>query len=237
MPLAKDKSVTVIIPALNEAGNILRLVTEVLSLHIPGAKLSVIVVDNGSTDATAKEALAAGAKVLQENRIGYGYACAAGAAGAQESEILVFMDGDYSSLPSEMPAILTPLIEEKADLVIGSRESGGIAPGAMPYHQRIGNRLACWLMNYLYDLSLTDLGPYRAIHRDLLIKMKMSEMTYGWPTEMTVKAARGGLRIIEVPVKWHRRQAGRSKVSGTLRGAILAAWFILGVTIRYAIQR
>jgi glycosyltransferase involved in cell wall biosynthesis len=226
--------VSVIIPALNEAGNIQRLVSEVCGISVPGAQVSVIVVDNGSTDDTAGEALKAGAEVVREPKRGYGYACAAGVGAASQAEILVFLDGDYSSLPSEMPVVLAPALAGEADLVIGSRERGGIAPGAMPPHQRLGNRMATWLMNRLYGLSLTDLGPYRAIRRDLLLSFDMREMTYGWPTEMTVKAARGGARLVEVPVSWHPRQEGRSKVSGTLRGTFLAAWYILGVTLRYA---
>jgi glycosyltransferase involved in cell wall biosynthesis len=193
----------------------------------------VIVVDNGSSDATAEEADKAGAQVVSQPRRGYGYACAAGAA-ASSADVLVFLDGDYSSLPGELPLVLRPLLEGRADLCLGSRELGGIAPGAMPAHQRLGNRLASRLMNRLYGLTLTDLGPYRAIRRSLLESLEMREMTYGWPTEMTVKAARGGARIVEVPVSYHSRRAGRSKVSGTLRGTLLAAWFILGVTLRYA---
>lgn len=222
-------TITVIIPALNEAGNIHRLVTEVLAV----APVQVIVVDNGSTDATAAEAQAAGAQVLPEPRRGYGYACAAGVAAAQ-GEILVFLDGDYSSLPAELPIILKPMLAHEADLVLGSRERGHIAPGAMPPHQRFGNWLVSRLMNWLYGLAITDLGPYRAIRHSLLLALDMQEMTFGWPTEMMVKAARRGARIVEVPVSFHNRRAGRSKVSGTVRGTILATWFILGVTLRYA---
>ncbi|NUN14053.1 MAG: glycosyltransferase family 2 protein [Myxococcales bacterium] len=222
--------VTVIIPALNEAGNIKRLVREVLAT-VP---VWVIVVDNGSTDATAQEAHAAGAQVILEPRRGYGFACAAGVAAAQEGDILVFLDGDYSFLPSELPIILTPILADEADLVLGSRYRGHIAPGAMPPHQRFGNWLVARLMNWLYGLSLTDLGPYRAIRRSLLEQLDMREMTYGWPTEMMTKAARRGARLVEVPVSFHPRRAGRSKVSGTVRGTLLATWFILGVTLRYA---
>ena len=228
------KKVSAIIPALNEAGNIHKLVCEVRSIILPDAELSVLVVDNGSTDDTADQALTAGAQVVQEPRRGYGYACAAGTEAAYAADVLVFLDGDYSCLPSELPTVLEPILSGKADLSLGSRELGGIQPGTMPLHQRFGNRLACRMINTLYDLSLTDLGPYRAIRRTLLTGLGMREMTYGWPTEMTVKAARRRARIIEVPVSWHCRQAGHSKVSGTLRGTVSAAWFILGVTLRYA---
>lgn len=222
--------IVVIIPALNEAGNIGRLVAEALET----SPVHVIVVDNGSCDGTAEEARAAGAQVVHEPRRGYGYACAAGAAAARDADVLAFLDGDYSSLPAELPAILDPILAGEADLVLGSRPRGHIAPGAMPPQQRFGNWLSSRLMNLLYGLSVTDLGPYRAIRRSLLETLDMREMTYGWPTEMMVKAAKRGARIVEVPVSFHSRQAGRSKISGTLRGTILAGWYILGVTLRYA---
>ena len=222
--------IAVIIPALNEAGNINPLVVEVLET-MPAR---VIVVDNGSSDETAEEARAAGAEVVYEPRRGYGYACAAGTAAARDAHVLAFLDGDYSSLPSELPAIVSPILRDEADLVLGSRPLGHIAPGAMPPQQRFGNWLASRLMNLLYGLAVTDLGPYRAVRQALLEALDMREMTYGWPTEMMVKAAKRGARVVEVPVSYHSRHADRSKVSGTVRGTILAAWFILGVTLRYA---
>ena len=224
--------VAVIIPTLNEAGNIRSLVNELRAVGIE----NVIVVDNGSTDATAAEARSAGARVVAEPRRGYGYACAAGVAAAADADIVAFIDGDYSYLPSELPMLLAPILAGQADLVLGSRPLGQISQGALPAHQRFGNWLASRLMNALYGLHLTDLGPYRAIRRPLLLSLDMREMTYGWPTEMMVKAARRGARLVEVPVTSHPRRAGRSKVSGTLRGSVLAAWFILGVTIRYSIK-
>lgn len=221
---------TVIIPALNEAGNIRQLVQEISA----AAPVHVIVVDNDSTDATAAEARAAGAQVIREARRGYGYACAAGAAAVKDSDVLVFMDGDYSFSPAELPSLLNPILEDRADLVLGSRERGHIAPGAMPVPQRFGNRLVSYLMNMLYGIAITDLGPYRSIRRSLLLQLDMQEMTYGWPTEMIVKAARHRARILEVPVSYRNRRSGQSKVSGTVRGTILAGWYILGVTFRYA---
>jgi len=222
--------VTVIIPALNESGNIRQLVHDVQAT-VPA---EVIVVDNGSTDSTAQEAHQAGAKVVHEPRRGYGYACAAGVAETDQADIMVFLDGDYSFAPSDLPALLAPINEDRADLVLGSRALGHIVPGAMPPHQRFGNQMVSRLMNILYGLSITDLGPYRAIRRSLLMQLDMQEMTFGWPTEMIVKAAHHSARIVEVPVGYHPRRFGRSKVSGTIRGTILATWFILGVTLRYA---
>ena len=194
----------------------------------------VIVVDNGSSDSTAQEAREAGAKVVSEPRRGYGYACAAGVAESQDADVLVFLDGDHSFAPSDLPSLLGPILDGRADLVLGSRSLGYIEPGAMLLQQRFGNWLAARLMNILYGLSITDLGPYRAIRRQLLSELNMQEMTYGWPTEMIVKSARRGAGIVEVPVSYHNRRFGRSKVSGTVRGTVLAAWFILGVTFRYA---
>ncbi len=225
-------TVAVIIPALNEAGNIAGLVREALSQPVQW----VIVADNGSTDDTAVLAQQAGALVVHEPRQGYGYACAAGTAVAQQqgADILVYLDGDYSSLPTEIPRLLAPLQQNQADLVLGSRTLGHIVTGAMPPHQRFGNWLSSRLMSWLYNVSVTDLGPYRAIHADLIESLDMREMTFGWPTEMMIKAARQQARIVEVPVSWHRRRYGRSKVSGTVRGSLLAAYYILGVTLRYA---
>jgi glycosyltransferase involved in cell wall biosynthesis len=219
----------VIIPALNEADNIAGLVLESLGQ----SAVEVIVVDNGSTDDTAKVALAAGAKVVKEPRRGYGFSCAAGAE-ASSAPYLVFLDGDYSSLPSELGRLVGPLAAGTADLVLGSRFLGEIAPGSMPPHQRFGNWLASGLMRFLYHFPVTDLGPYRAIRADLLQALQMKEMTFGWPTEMMVKAAKRGSSIVEVPVSHHSRRSGRSKVSGTVKGSILAAYYIIGVTLKYA---
>ncbi|MEM7125498.1 MAG: glycosyltransferase family 2 protein [Chloroflexota bacterium] len=228
-------SSVVIIPALNEAGNIGPLVRETLAQPCLHDGDLVIVVDNGSTDATASLAEDAGAVVVSEPRRGYGYACAAGAFAAPDStEHLVFLDGDYSSLPSELDRLLEPLRTGQAGLVLGSRTRGHIAAGSMPPHQRFGNWLTSRLMQQLYQIEVTDLGPYRAIRRSLLQELEMKEMTFGWPTEMMVKSARRGIHILEVPVSHQPRRSGHSKVSGTIKGSVLAAYYILSVTFRYA---
>jgi glycosyltransferase involved in cell wall biosynthesis len=227
--------VSVVIPALNEAGNIQRLVGEISSNGIDS--LDIIVVDNGSTDGTAATALAAGARVVQERRRGYGYACNAGVSaisrGDDPTDVIVFLDGDGSFDPAEMPRLLRPIVENRADLVLGTRMAG-IEPGAMPPHQLWGNQLVSRLMYWLYRINITDLGPYRAIRSELLRSLHMREMTFGYPTEMIVKAARHHARIVEVPVTYSRRWSGKSKVSGTIRGTLLATYYILGVTLRYA---
>ena len=226
--------VAVVIPALNEADNIGELVVETLAQPVLNDGGCVIVVDNGSDDATAANARAAGALVVEEARRGYGYACAAGFRRAVDHAVVAFLDGDYSSLPSEMHVIVEPILAGRADLVLGSRVLGHIVRGSMPPHQRFGNRLTSCLMRMLYGVPVTDLGPYRAIRTALLQELQMQEMTFGWPTEMMVKAARRRARILEVPVTHQARRSGKSKVSGTLKGSVLAAYYILGVTLRHA---
>jgi glycosyltransferase involved in cell wall biosynthesis len=224
----------VIIPALNEAGNIGDLVRETWTQPVKW----VIVVDNGSTDGTAGRAREAGATVVDEPRRGYGYACHAGTAAAlsQKAHILVYMDGDYSSLPGELPRLLAPLYQDEADLVLGSRVLGHIAASAMPFHQRFGNWLATRLLNRLYGVRLTDLGPYRAIRAEWMRSLEMTEMTFGWPTEMMVKVAKKDGRIVEAPVSWRKRRSGRSKIGGTWLGSILAGYRILSTILRYAYE-
>ncbi len=225
-------TVCVIIPALNEAESI----GVVLAAIPAGLAAEVIVVDNGSTDDTAARALAAGARVVREDRRGYGFACAAGVA-ATQADIMVFLDADLSDFPEEMAALLAPIQSGQADLVLGSRFlAGNLSRSVMPPQQRFGNWLASRLMQRLYRIPVTDLSPFRAVRRDVLLALDMREMTYGWPTEMMVKAARRDYRLTEIAVRYRARYAGRSKVSGTVRGALLAAYYILGTTLRYAWQ-
>jgi glycosyltransferase involved in cell wall biosynthesis len=225
----------IIIPARNEEIPLPGVIAEIP----PGVADTLIVVDNGSTDRTAEVAQQAGAVVIRESRAGYGYACAAGilAADKQGAEVMVFLDGDGSFDPAQVSDLVAPIKAGEADLVLGSRPAGGMEPGAMPAHARFGNWLVARLMRLLYGLCVTDLGPYRAIRSGLLAQLDMQEMTYGWPTEMMVKAAQQGARVVEVPVRYRVRRGGRSKVSGTVRGTLLATYAILFVTLRYAFGR
>ena len=227
-------NIAVVIPALNEAQCLPELIAAIP--HESSDWVDVIVVDNGSTDATAAVALAAGARVVSEPRRGYGYACAAGVNAVRDAETIVFLDGDYSFDPAEMPVLLAPLRAGVADMVLGSRllEQAGGLRASMLMHQRFGNWLAASILRVLYQLRVTDLGPYRAVRADLLRTLDMREMTYGWPTEMIVKAVGRGARIVETPVSYRPRLAGKSKVSGTVKGSVLAAYFILRTTFKYA---
>jgi len=222
-----------IIPALNEEAVIARVVAEVPREQAQ----TVIVVDNGSTDRTAEQAAAAGATVVREERRGYGYACAAGVAWANlqaEFDVLAFMDGDGSDDAGQLPDLLAPLERGEAHLVLGSRVLGAAQRGALLPHQRLGNRLTTGLIHLLYGQRLTDLPPFKAVHRATLAELGMSEMTYGWTIEMIVKSAKRNAPIVEIPVSTRPRMGGQSKVSGTLKGTVLAAYYMLGTTIKYA---
>lgn len=220
--------IAVVIPAFNEAqaiGDVVRAV--------PGDDVQdVIVVDNNSTDDTAKQAALAGARVIHEPRRGYGSACLAGAKAARGSDIIVFLDGDRSDDPRQLVAIATPVVLDRADLVIGSRIGGAMEKGAMPFHGQLGNRLIVWLLRLLYGLRISDIGSFRAIRTDALFDLKMEQMTYGWPVEMVVKASRKKLRIQSVPITY-RRRVGRSKVTGTIKGTMMATYYMFLVPLRY----
>jgi glycosyltransferase involved in cell wall biosynthesis len=222
-------SVSIVIPALDEEESIGQVLTAIPRDGIG----EIIVVDGGSTDDTATIARAAGARVICEPRRGYGRACAAGVAAAS-GDIILFLDADGADDPGQIPDLLAPILAGEADVVLGSRLAGNMAPDAMPWHQRFGNWLAARLIRWLYGLPLTDLSPFRAIRRESLLALGMEELTHGWPTEMIVKAARGGWRIAEVPVHYRARSGGRSKISGTVRGTILAAYHILRTIFLYA---
>jgi glycosyltransferase involved in cell wall biosynthesis len=216
---------TLVIPALNEAGVIGNLVRRVP----PGIVGEVIVVDNGSVDDTAARAAAAGARVVRETRRGYGAACWAGVGAiTADTEVAVFCDGDGSQSPEELATVLQPLIDGRADFVLGARR---LASGH-PAHAALGSRLVAWLISRRYGVHLHDVGPYRAIRLDLLRRLDMHDRACGWPVEMVAKAAAAGARIVEVSVSHRPRQAGRSKVSGTLVGSLRAAGAFLVVALR-----
>jgi glycosyltransferase involved in cell wall biosynthesis len=228
-------SVSVIIPALNEEEPIAGVIHECFETNIPS---EIIVVDNASTDRTAERARESGAKVVSEPRHGYGRACLAGIrALAPESEIVVFLDGDGSDCPEFMKQLVDPIAAGTHDFVIGSRTRGKREPGSMNFQQIFAGRLAGWLMSILYGVRYTDMCPFRAIRRDALEKLSMKEETYGWNLEMQMKAARRGLRILEVPVNHRRRSGGVSKVSGTLRGTFAAGARILATFARIATEK
>ena len=226
--------ISVIIPAHNEAGAIAYVLAE-----IPvGLVREVIVVDNNSTDNTSTIARANGATVLRETRPGYGYACLAGMAHAygrpqsEQPDIVVFLDGDHSDFPEQMPELLAPLLRGEADMVIGSRALGVREKGSLLPQQRFGNWLASRLLRLRYGGTVTDLGPFRAILAPALLALHMEDKTYGWTVEMQVKAARQGLRTVEVPVRY-RKRIGTSKVSGTVRGTIGAGYKILWTIFKH----
>lgn len=221
-------NIAVVIPALNEGEAIGQVVQAVPAHRVQ----QVIVVDNGSSDDTARRARAAGAQVVQEKRRGYGAACLAGARAAAGADVLVFLDGDRSDDPSELDRVAGPILAGEADLVIGSRIRGTLEKHAMPLHGRLGNRLIVFLLRMLYGTDITDIGSFRAIKTRTLLQLNMEQMTYGWPVEMIVKAARRGLRLHSVPIRY-RRRIGRSKVSGTLKGTILATWYMFLVPLKY----
>ena len=224
--------VTAIIPALDEEGAIAQTVGALDRTLVQ----DVIVVDNGSRDRTGERAAAAGARVITEPRRGYGSACLAGVRAATGADVLVFLDGDGSDVPEDLPRLLSPLQRGEADLVLGSRALGRREPGSLTPHQIWGNRVVLALLRLLYGVRLTDCGPFRAIRAEGLARLGMEHPTYGWPIEMVAKAARRGLRIAEVPVDY-RRRIGRSKVAGTVRGSLLAGYHLIATVLRYAWER
>ena len=226
--------IAAIIPALDEAPSIARVV-EGLRGQALLASGEIIVVDNGSTDGTGEIARRAGARVVREGRRGYGYSCLAGVLAARDAEVVVLLDGDAADDPDDLPRVMEPLLKGEADLVVGSRvaEPGSRAPGSMTWQQIFGNHLAAFLMRSLYGVRVSDVGPFRSIRREDLLALDMREMTYGWPSEMIVKAARAGYRYREVPVRYHRR-LGVSKVGATLVGSLKVGWRIISTILRYS---
>jgi glycosyltransferase involved in cell wall biosynthesis len=176
----------------------------------------------------------AGAQVIREPQRGYEAACLAGARTARDAEVLVFLQADGNDDPAELPRVVQPLVDGRADLVLGSRTADPTDTSGLALHQRLGNRLVTRLLRLLYGLRLTDIGSFRAIRTHTFSGLGMEHKTYGWPVEMIVKAARKGYCIVEVPVSCHERRRGHSKVSGTLKGSLLAGYHLLVTTLRYA---
>ena len=232
--MKKNSIIKVIIPAYNEADSIAKVIAE-----IPNIVDEVIVVSNNSTDDTEKNAQTAGATVLQEKRKGYGYACLKGmdyiANQNSTPDIIVFLDGDYSDYPSELTKIIAPIQRKNIDMVIGARVKKWREAGSMTFPQIFGNWLATTLMRLFFGAKFTDLGPFRAIKYEKLLKLNMQDKTYGWTVEMQLKALKQDFTYVEVPVHYKNR-IGVSKVSGTLKGAIFAGAKILGWIFKYSFK-
>jgi len=225
--------ISVIIPALNEEEPIAGVVRGFAATKIAD---EIIVIDNGSVDRTAERAREAGARIVTAPR-GYGRACAAGVAVLRpECDIVVFLDGDGSDCPEFMDQLVNPIVAGTHDFVIGSRTRGQREPGSMNLQQVLSGRFAGFIIGLLYRVHYTDMCPFRAIRRDALERLNMREQTYGWNIEMQMKAARAGLRILEVPVNHRCRTGGKSKVSGTLRGTFVAGARILATLLRIALE-
>lgn len=227
-----QKNIKVIIPAYNEQHAIGKVIQDIPRSWVQ----EVVVVNNNSSDDTVKYAREAGATVLQEPRQGYGFACLQGIDYIRQQtvtpDIIVFMDADHSDHPEELPQVVAPIVEDTADLVIGSRALGQRESGSMTFPQVFGNWLATSLLKWLYGANFTDLGPFRAIRYESLLQLDMQDRTYGWTVEMQLKAVKQGLRCTEVPVSY-RQRIGVSKVSGTVKGTIMAGYKIIWTIIKY----
>ncbi|MBA3674053.1 MAG: glycosyltransferase family 2 protein [Chitinophagaceae bacterium] len=230
--MIKGPKIVVIIPAYNEENSIAKVVNDIPA----GMVDEVIVVNNNSNDATDKNAQNAGATVLHEDRPGYGYACLKGINYAKQlqplPDIVVFIDADYSDHPEEMIFILHPILNDGMDMVIGSRALGKKEKGSMTVQQIFGNWLTTRLLKIIYGIHYTDLGPFRAIRYDKLMEINMQDKTYGWTVEMQLKAAKLKMKIIEVPVSY-RKRIGISKISGTVKGTVLAGYKIITTIFKY----
>jgi len=228
-------SIDVLIPAWNEEKSLPLVLADLPKSWVR----QVIVCDNGSTDRTREVAEAAGARVILQPERGYGNACLAGMRYLQslppseQPEIVVFLDGDYSDYPEQLPLVVAPIVQGVQDMVIGSRRLGGMQAGAMTFPQRFGNWLAPLLIRWFYGYQFSDLGPFRAIRWDKLLTLHMEDRNFGWTVEMQVKAAKQKLRCTEVPVHYRKRAGGKSKVSGTLKGAVLAGLKIITTIFKH----
>jgi glycosyltransferase involved in cell wall biosynthesis len=224
--------ICVIIPAFNEENSIAKVIAD-----IPvGLVNEVVVINNNSNDNTEINARNAGATVLREKRPGYGYACLKGIDYIKQlqtaPDIVVFIDADYSDHPEEMPLLLQPIMNDGMDMVIGSRALGKKESGSMTVQQIFGNWLATRLLKIIYGVRYTDLGPFRSIRYDKLLEINMQDTTYGWTVEMQLKAAKLKMKVTEVPVNY-RKRIGFSKISGTLKGTVLAGYKIITTIFKY----
>jgi glycosyltransferase involved in cell wall biosynthesis len=226
--------IRVIIPAYNEQESIGKVIAE-----IPEIVSEIIVVSNNSSDNTELVAKKAGATVLRENQKGYGYACLLGmdhiAKTATDTDIVVFLDGDYSDYPEELLILIRPIVENEMDMVIGARVANLRLSNSMTPQQVFGNWLATFLMKLFFDAKFTDLGPFRAIKYQKLLELKMEDKTYGWTVEMQLKALKQNFSYVEVPVRY-RQRIGVSKVSGTIKGTVMAGFKILGWIFKYSFK-
>lgn len=230
--MENQPTIVVIIPALNEEDSIGKVIIEIPKDNV----LAILVCNNGSSDQTEEVAKKAGAIVLNEPKPGYGWACLKGMDYVSKMEtkpdIIVFIDGDYSDYPAELTNVVAPIIQQQIDLVIGSRALGAKEKGSMTFPQRFGNWLATRLMRLFYRVRYTDLGPFRAIKYSKLCQLNMQDKTYGWTIEMQLKAAKHKLTYTEVPVNYKKR-IGVSKVSGTIKGTIMAGYKIILAIFKY----
>ncbi|MFL5759961.1 MAG: NAD-dependent epimerase/dehydratase family protein [Thermomicrobiales bacterium] len=226
----------VVVPALNEEATVGDLIAEIAAVAVlpdlPVSISQIVLVDNGSTDATSARAVAAGATVVAEPLPGYGRACLCGVLATGDVDLIVLMDADRSDCPFELDRLIAPMLAGDVDLVIGSRVLGRAEPGSLLLPQRVGNQIAALLLRLLYGVRMTDIGPFRVIRKRDLLALGMSEMTYGWSVEMIVRAAQLGLRVAEVPVSYRKRAGGQSKVSGNLAASIRAGYRILSTIVR-----
>lgn len=233
-PVAGSSRVAAIIPTLNEAESIAGTIAALPRNVVD----EIIVADSSSRDGTPGIAAAAGARIVSLSERGYGRACAAGVAAAGEGcGIILFLDGDGADRADMADMLIAPIRAGTHDFVIGSRVRGEREPGSMSWHQVLAGRLAGWLISLLYGVRYTDMCAFRAISREALARLDMHEMTYGWNIEMQMKAARAGLRILELPVPYRCRTGGSSKVAGTLTGSVRAGWRIALTIARLALLR
>ena len=223
--------VSVVIPTRNEPQAIGRILAD-----LPSGLVNEVIVVSHSSDGTPEIAARIGARVVSEAQRGYGRACLTGVAAARAPDVVVFLGGNYSGRSAELPLLLAPIAEGHADITIGSHLAGSRTPGALRWHALFGNCLAASLITYLYGAKISDLGPFRSGRADALRSVRLEETTYGWAVELILRGAIHGFRIVEVPVSYNPR-IGKSKISGTVRGTVGAAWFILSRIARYDLRR